>query len=195
MFTGIVERLGVVLKGPKKAGGSVGVLEIELPLAWKEIKIGSSIALNGACLTVVKKTGKRLSFNVISETKARTILGRLRPGQRVNLERAMKMGGRFEGHVVLGHVDGVGKILKIINQKGQTSFLIAYPKGLKTTLVEKGSVAINGVSMTLGKVLKKSFWVHCIPHTLRQTHFGGLKTGDAVNLEGDILAKFSRLSR
>ncbi len=194
MFTGIVECLGVVRKSLKK-NENVGVLGIEAPSAWKDIKIGSSVAVNGACLTVVKKKGKRLFFNVIAETRARTVLGRLCPGQTVNLERAMKMGGRFEGHVVLGHVDGIGKVLKITKQKGQTSFLVAYPKGLEATLVEKGSVAINGVSMTLGKVSKKSFWIHCIPHTLRQTHFGTLKPGDPVNLEGDILAKLARLSR
>ncbi len=194
MFTGIVECMGIV----RKAGalsGSAGILEIEVPITWKDVKVGSSVAVNGACLTVVKRSGKRFFFNVIRETRSRTVLSRLHPGQAVNLERAMKIGARFEGHVVLGHVDGVGKVLNIKKEKEQISFLIAYPKSLKTALVEKGSVAINGVSMTLGKVLKNAFWVHCIPHTFRQTRFGSFKTGDRVNLEGDILAKFSRLSR
>lgn len=187
MFTGIVECMGVVRKG---SGETLGV---EVPAPWKDVKIGSSVAVHGVCLTVVRKKGKCLYFNVIGETKARTVLGKLRAGQKVNLERSMKSGGRFEGHVVLGHVDGVGKILKVLNQKDQTSFSIAFPAALKPFLIEKGSAAINGVSMTLGKVGQKSFWVHCIPHTYRRTHFGTLKAGDPVNLEGDILAKFARL--
>lgn len=187
MFTGIVEDMGIVRKA------SPGVLGVEVPAIWKDVKIGSSIAVHGVCLTVVRKKGRRLYFNVIGETKARTVLGKLRPGQKVNLERSMMAGGRFEGHVVLGHVDGVGEVFKIHDQKDQTSFRIGYPKSLRAYLIEKGSVAINGVSMTLGKVDKKFFWIHCIPHTYRRTHFGSLKVGELVNLEGDILAKFARL--
>lgn len=187
MFTGIVERMGVIQKTPS------GTLGVEVPAFWKDVKVGSSVLVHGTCLTVVRKTGRRLYFDVIAETKARTALGKLRPGEKVNLERSMMVGGRFEGHVVLGHVDGVGKVLKILVQKDQTSFLIGYPKPLKAYLVEKGSVAINGVSMTLGKIGKKAFWIHCIPHTYRRTHFGTLKAGDPVNLEGDILAKFAGL--
>ena len=187
MFTGIVECVGIVRKGLSET------LSVEVPAIWKDVKVGSSVAVHGVCLTVVRKTEKRLYFNVIGETKARTVLGKFRAGQKVNLERSMKAGGRFEGHVVLGHVDGVGKIQKVLDQKGQTSFLIGYPPALKRFLVEKGSVAVNGVSMTLGKVGQKAFWVHCIPHTYRRTHFGSLKPGEPVNLEGDILAKFARL--
>lgn len=186
MFTGIVECMGVIRKGPSD------VFVIEVQAIWKDVKVGSSVSVHGVCLTVVRKAGRRLYFNVIGETKARTVLGKLRPGQKVNLERSMKAAGRFEGHVVLGHVDGVGKILKVLDQKDQTSFLIGYPAPLKASLIEKGSVSINGVSMTLGKVGKKGFWIHCIPHTYRRTHFGTLKSGDPVNLEGDILAKFAR---
>ncbi len=187
MFTGIVECMGVVRKGLPETLG------VEVPAIWKDVKVGSSVAVHGVCLTVVRKTGKRFYFNVIRETKARTVLGKLRAGQKVNLERSMKAGGRFEGHVVLGHVDGVGKILRILDQKGQTSFFIGFPSALKPFFVEKGSIAVNGVSMTLGKVGQKAFWIHCIPHTYRRTHFGSLKRGDPVNLEGDILAKFARL--
>lgn len=187
MFTGIVECMGVIRKGPS------GVFVIEVPAIWKDVKVGSSVSVHGVCLTVVRKSGRRLYFNLIGETKARTVLGKLRTGQKVNLERSMKAAGRFEGHVVLGHVDGVGKILKVLDQKDQTSFLIGYPAPLKAYLIEKGSVSINGVSMTLGKVGKKGLWIHCIPHTYRRTHFGTLKAGDPVNLEGDILAKFARL--
>lgn len=187
MFTGIIEALGVVRHFNNDT------LAIEAPSAWKALKIGSSVAVQGVCLTVVKKSGKLLFFDVIGETKARTVLSRILPGQEVNLERAMKMGSRFEGHRVLGHVDGTGRVIETARRGRQISFRIAYPKAMKKFLVEKGSVAVNGVSMTLGKVGSKGFWVHAIPHTLKQSNFGELRTGDDVNLEGDIVAKFASL--
>lgn len=185
MFTGIIEALGTV----KNFDGET--LAIEIPASWKRVQIGSSIAVHGACLTVVKQKGRRLFFNVIGETRARTVLGRLRPGDRVNLERAMRYGDRFEGHMVLGHVDGAGTIARISRSGKQTSFLVRAPKNLRKFLVEKGSVAVNGVSLTLGRVRPAGFWVHLIPHTLEVTQLGRLKMGDNVNLEADILAKLA----
>ena len=187
MFTGLVEALGSVRCFSEET------LAIEVPAAWKNVKIGSSVAVHGACLTVIRRSGCVLFFNVIGETKARSVIGKFRSGQRVNLERAMKWGARFEGHMVLGHVDGVGQIVKMIRSKNQMSFQIAHPKDLKRFFVEKGSVAVNGVSLTLGKVTAKGFWIHIIPHTLEKSDFGNLKLGDDVNLEGDIVAKFSSL--
>lgn len=185
MFTGIIEALGVV----KNFSGHT--LELEIPASWKRVKIGSSVAVQGVCLTVVKKSGRNLFFNVIAETRERTTLARIRSGDRVNLERAMKSSGRFEGHMVLGHVDGTGKVSKVVRGGKQISFFVQAPKNLRKFLVEKGSVAVNGVSLTLGRASPSGFWVHLIPHTLRKTQLGLLAPGDRVNLEADILAKLA----
>lgn len=192
MFTGIIEGLGqvrAISKGPRK---SVSLLEIGTPKNTGSIRIGSSVAVNGVCLTVVRKLKDRLFFHVVTETKRRSNLGFLKVGDRVNLERPLKYNDRIEGHFVLGHVDAMGKIIKIVRQKSQASFLIRFPPKLKIYMIEKGSVSIDGVSLTIGKVEKGVFWVHCIPHTLDLTTFGRLKPQESVNLEADILIKFFR---
>ncbi len=188
MFTGIVEASGVV-KGWKKEPGRAPLLEIRTAVFSRGAKIGGSISVNGACLTVTKKKGASLFFNVIGETKSRTTLGKLRAGDRVCLERPLKWAGRIEGHFVQGHVDGVGRVRRVLKKGHEKSFLISFPIGLKRSLVEKGSVAVDGVSLTIGKTVKGAFWVHCIPHTLKATNFDAYRAGTKVNLEGDILIK------
>ncbi len=185
MFTGIVEAKGVVKKIKP------GTLEIEAGALARGMKIGGSLAVNGACLTVVKKLSGKLSFNVVPETLKRTDLGRLKAGDPVNLERALRFGSRVEGHFVLGHVDGLGKIARIRRIKSGRDFFVAFPKALGRYFFEKGSVTIDGVSLTLGKVSARGFWVHLVPHTLRNTVLGGYRPGTTVNLEADILAKLA----
>lgn len=189
MFTGIIESLGRVRALDQAGRRGAGRLEIEAPKAAGSLKKGSSLSVNGACLTVIEKKGNRLSFNLVEETQRRTALGRLRPGDWVNLERPLTYRRRIEGHFVLGHVDGVGRIVKVINKGNQRSFLIQFPKRLKRYFAEKGSVAVDGVSLTLGKVSGGRFWIHGIPYTLKSTNFRAYKISTAVNIEADILAK------
>lgn|SRR3989338_3826984 len=190
MFTGLVEAKGVAqgMKRQKKTW----ILEIKAPRVSKSLRIGSSLAVNGVCLTVVsKKAGSRIFFNLVAETRKRSNLGNLRPGDPVNLERPLKLGGRFEGHLVLGHVDGVGQVKRILMKAREKSFLIHFPKPLGRYFVEKGSVAVDGVSMTLGKVAGNRFWIHGIPHTLTHTLFNHYRVNAKVNLEVDLLAKLA----
>lgn len=194
MFTGIIEVKGRV-RGWRRAKGAVDILEIEAARVSKNLKIGGSLAVNGACLTVTKKRGTHLFFNLVKETKKRTALQNLKPGDPVNLERPLSFGQRMEGHFVLGHVDGVGEVRKVLSKGGEKSFLISFPHALKPYMVEKGSVAVDGVSLTLGKVKGGSFWIHCIPHTLRHTLFGSYQVGSRVNLEADIIAKLVLTTR
>jgi len=159
---------------------------------WRgSLKAGSSLCVNGVCLTVLKKTGKNIFFNVVNETKKRSTLPFLKAGDQVNLERPLRFQGRLDGHFVLGHVDGVGTIRRIITQGDEKSFLVAFPKPLKLFMVEKGSIAVDGVSLTLGKVARGCFWVHCIPHTLKTTNFKNYRDKTKVNLEADVLAKLA----
>ncbi len=194
MFTGIVEATGRI-RSLKVIRGKTQ-LEVRAPLAVRSgLKIGASVSVSGVCLTAVSKTPASIFFDLADETKKRSTLGRLRRGDRVNLERPLKWNGRLEGHFVLGHVDGVGKIKKALSIKKEKSFLIAYPKRLAPFMIEKGSVTIDGVSLTIGRVTPKDFWVHIIPHTLKTTQFGDFEPGRAVNLEADILIKFFRTIR
>lgn len=191
MFTGIVEGVGIARGIRKDRRYSAPLLEIEAPRLSKGLKIGGSLAVNGVCLTVVKKTKKGLFFNVVRETMRRTTLGSLRPGQKVNLERPLPWRGRVEGHFVLGHVDGVGVLTGAVRKGRERSFQIRFPKPFRRFLVEKGSIAVDGVSFTLGKIRGNHFWIHCIPHTLKQTHFEDLRPASRVNLEIDLLAKMA----
>jgi riboflavin synthase len=191
MFTGIVETLGVV-KGWRRRARCAPLLEIRSAKIARGAKIGGSVSVNGACLTVTKKSDKSLFFNVIGETKARTTLGRLKAGDRVCLERPLRWPARLEGHFVQGHVDGVGQVRRVLSKRSEKSFLISYPRRLDPFFIEKGSVAVDGTSLTVGKVSSGAFWVHCIPHTLRLTNFGRYRAGSRVNLEADILLKSRR---
>jgi riboflavin synthase len=194
MFTGIVETTGCI-RGIRNSKGKTQ-LEIRAPFAIRsDLKIGASVAVSGVCLTAVRKTRGSIFFDLAEETKRRSTLGRLRAGDRVNLERPLKWSGRLEGHFVLGHVDGVGKIKKIVSSPKEKSFLVAYPARLGPFILEKGSIAVDGVSLTIGRVTPRAFRVHLVPHTLKATQFGNFKPGTTVNLETDVLLKFFRTMR
>lgn len=181
MFTGIVEAVAEI---KNRTDGS---LILERPPGFDDIRIGSSICVSGACLSIVKFDETSIGFDVHEETWSRTKLGSLNVGDDVNLERAMKADGRFEGHIVQGHIDGAGEVC------GAGPMLtIKYPTPLKNLIVEKGSIAIDGVSLTICEVDSEKFSVAIIPHTLEFTTLGKLKTGDKVNLEADILGKYAR---
>jgi len=187
VFTGIIEATARVLRVEPKGGGTRVTLEAAVPLP--RLALGESIAIDGACLTVTSFRGRRFTVEVSPETLRRTTLGRVRTGSRVNLERALRLGDRLGGHVVLGHVDGVGRIESITPDRDWMLYRFRAPKDLAPYLVEKGSVAVDGVSLTLFACRGTSFTVALIPHTLRNTTLGTRRPGDAVNLEADILLK------
>lgn len=148
--------------------------------------------MNGVCLSAVSRRGRRVAFDVVSETLRRTTLGALQPGDRVNVERPLRYGSRIEGHCVLGHVDGVGKIDRVRPAGRQKDFRIRFPRRLGRYFFEKGSVAVDGVSLTIGRIEKGAFWIHAIPITLKKTVLGSKKPGDRVHLEADWLVKSLR---
>ncbi len=190
MFTGVVHGLGTVRRLIKSNRGAR--LEVEMPKGFPAVKIGGSVSVNGACLTAAKRAGNRLFFDVVSETMRRTAFGDLVKGSRVNLEPALAWNDRIEGHFVQGHVDGTGRVKRVRREKAGVHIEISYPPSLRPYILEKGSIAVDGVSLTLGKTGGSAFWIHLIPHTLKLTGFGALKAGDRVNLEADILLKFFR---
>lgn len=184
MFTGIIEAIGRVRAVRKTAKGVW--LEVEPP--WR-VPAGASVAVSGVCLTA--RPGKGLAFDVIPETLRRTALGRLRPRARVNLERAMVAGGRLDGHIVQGHVDGVGSVVSKSRKGGEVALGIVAPPELRSQIVPKGSIAVDGVSLTVVDVADGRFSVALIPTTLARTTLGRLRKGDRVNLETDVLAKYA----
>ncbi|MBI4433030.1 MAG: riboflavin synthase [Candidatus Omnitrophica bacterium] len=186
MFTGVVEAQGVVRGLHSKKNGVT--LELLLPSRFR-LALGSSLCVDGVCLTVVQKKRGSTFFDLLRETRRRTHLGRLSRGSKVNLERPLPWGGRLDGHLVSGHVDGRGIILKARSSGREKSFLIRPPKKLLRFIREKGSIAVNGVSLTIGVVRKNQFWVHCVPTTLTRTNLKALKPKASVNLEADLLMK------
>lgn len=188
MFTGIIEEIGTVTAIKKSALESR--LTISAERIFSDLKTGDSVAVNGVCLTASVISGNTFTADVMNETFSRTSLATLSSGSHVNLERAMAADGRFGGHIVAGHVDGTG-IIKDIRKDGNAVWFIigASPEVLKY-IVEKGSVAIDGISLTVAEVTKNNFSVSTIPHTLSQTILAEKKTGDAVNLENDIIGKY-----
>ena len=192
MFNGIIESTGRVSQVRQK-GGKFSLVIVSAGL-FKRLKAGNSVSVSGVCLTATKRNGKKAVFDVVPETLNRTVLGQLRKGDTVNLELPLKWEARVSGHFVLGHVDGVGRIKKTFSKGPQNSFLIEFTRQLRPLITEKGSIAVDGVSLTIGKVVKNSFWVHVIPHTFENTNFKRLEVGSAVNLEGDYLAKLKLTS-
>ena len=192
MFTGIVEETGTV-EQIKPTGKSIA-LTVRANLGGRGLKIGASVAVNGCCLTAVKisprgKT-KLIQFDLLQESLRRTNLQFTRPGSLVNLERALRTGDEFGGHFVTGHVDGLGKITRW-ERAGQDHVLdIAAPADVRRYLVPKGSITVDGISLTVATVLKKSFRIWIIPHTFDVTALRERKVGDAVNLEADLLGKY-----
>ncbi len=187
MFTGIVEQIGSVLEVAEQAEGRRLVLSGQ---GLVELPVGASIAVNGVCLTAVKVEAERLTVEVIPETLKRTNLSEVGPGESVNLERPMRADGRFDGHIVQGHVDGIGVVSAISDDDGGTLMTIEAPAALMSIIVERGSITVDGVSLTVAAMTEGSFSVALIPHTLDFTTLGLRKPGDTVNLENDVIAKY-----
>ena len=188
MFTGIIEEVGTV-KAVKRSGTS-SFIEIQAKKVLEDVHLGDSIAVNGVCLTVTHSDGSVFRADVMNETLSRSSLGSLTAGSPVNLERAMAANGRFGGHIVSGHIDGTGTVSDIRNDGIAVWYTITAPPELLRYIVEKGSIAIDGISLTVAKVTETSFSVSIIPHTAAQTILGTKKTGDIVNLENDIIGKY-----
>jgi riboflavin synthase len=188
VFTGIVETTGEILSVGATDGGVH--LSITAPGVAEGLRVGASISVNGTCLTAVTIAVPAFEVDVVAETLARTNLGGLAAGDRVNLERAMPAGGRFDGHIVQGHVDGIGTISSITSEGSSWRMSIETPRSLLRHVVEKGSIAVDGVSLTVAAVTEIGFEVALIPHTLAETTLGDRAVGDRVNLEVDILAKY-----
>ena len=188
MFTGIVEGLGVVAEAADAGGKRRFTVEAGRVAAG--LAVGDSVAVNGVCLTAVAAAGESFTVEAVDETLARSNLGALRVGSLVNLERPMRADGRFDGHIVQGHVDGVGTVRSITPEGASIRVWIDVPPGLRRYLAEKGSVAVDGVSLTVSGVDATGCEVVLIPHTLEVTLFGRRRPGDAVNLEVDVIAKY-----
>ena len=188
MFTGLIEAIGRVraLEGR----GDASRLILETPLA-RELSLGESLAVNGCCLTVTSKEEGVMSFDLLGETLARTNLGALTPGSRVNLERALRADGRFGGHFVQGHIDTTAKVISSETTAEDLNLRIELPPTGARYFIEKGSIAVNGVSLTVSSLTSDHFGLWIIPHTLQETNLGDLKNGDLVNLEYDMLAKYA----
>ncbi len=189
MFTGIISAVGRVRSVEPVADGRDMRLVIEQ--AWDEPPaLGASIACSGCCLTAVALGPDWFAVDASAETLAHTVLGQWRPGTRVNLERALRMGDELGGHLVSGHVDGVGEVLSRAPENGSTRFRVRVPAALTRFIAPKGSVALNGISLTVNEVERDVFGVNIIPHTLGHTDLGALHPGSAVNVEIDTLARY-----
>jgi len=190
MFTGIVEGIGTVTSVSKSKNGAEIIIRVRLGKLGRGLKKGGSVSINGACLTATKLFRGEAEFEMVSETIRRTNLGQTKPGETVNIERSLKVGDRLEGHFVLGHVDGSGIIEDIQKMPSETTMWIRLDKRLTRSLVPKGSIAIDGVSLTLVGVEGDRVSISLIPHTLKTTTLGMKHRGDRVNIETDILAKY-----
>ena len=190
LFTGIVECVAeVVAIEPRGAGAR---LLVAAPAIAAEARVGDSVAVNGACLTVSEAAGDRVAFEAVRETLERTALGDLAAGSRVNLERALRADGRLDGHIVQGHVDETGRVRELRAGPNDMRLLVAARRSFTDWLVEKGSVAVDGVALTVVGVGEDGFDVALIPHTLAVTTLGALAPGARVNLEADVLGKYVR---
>lgn len=188
MFTGIVEEMGKIVRVEKGAKSSR--LTVSGDKIFSDLKLGDSVATNGVCLTVTSFSKGIFTADVMNETLKRSNLGELRQGSMVNLERAMIANGRFGGHIVSGHIDGTGVITKIEQDDIAVWYTIRADRKIMKYIIEKGSVAIDGISLTIAKVTDNDFSVSLIPHTAKETVLGYKKTGDTVNLENDVVGKY-----
>jgi riboflavin synthase len=189
MFTGIIEELGTVRALEK--GGVITRIRVLSPVIAGDTRLGQSVSVNGVCLTVVEKGKDLLSFEVMRETCKRTNLGALKPGEKVNLERALKADARLDGHFVTGHIDGTGRIAKRYKRDGDTVFEIEAGTEILRQMALKGSVALDGISLTVSGLKPGSFCVGLIPYTLQNTTLTLKRVGYKVNIECDILAKYA----
>ena len=191
MFTGIIEGIGTVKKINKNTKNRSAIqMIVDLGKHARGLKIGQSVALNGVCLSVTKISNGKCNFEMIDETVKKTDLGNLKIGSKVNIERSIKAGERMEGHFVLGHIDSVVVIKKIEKKPKEIKVWFELPKKLEKFVVQKGSIALDGISLTVVDVIKNQFSVCLIPHTVRVTNFHTKKIGDKVNIETDILGKY-----
>ena len=188
MFTGLVEETGIlqhVQRGAKSA-----VLTIRASVVLEGLRVGDSIAVNGVCLTATACDKSSFTADVMHETLNRSSLGKLAPGSRVNLERAMRADGRFGGHMVAGHVDGTGTVRSVRKDDNAVWYTIAAEPKVLRYIVEKGSIAVDGISLTVAQVTARDFSVSVIPHTAAVTTLSDRRPGDTVNLENDIVGKY-----
>ncbi|BDH83699.1 riboflavin synthase [Lactococcus lactis] len=188
MFTGIIEEIGEVSRLQKREKSFK--ISIRASLILEDMKLGDSISTNGLCLTISEFNQKEFTADIMPESLNRSNFGTLNVGAKVNLERAMSLNGRFGGHIVSGHIDGVGQILEVKKEENAIWFEIKTSLNLMRYIVEKGSITIDGNSLTVAQVKSKSFSVSIIPHTLKETIMSDKKVGDTVNLENDILGKY-----
>lgn len=188
MFTGIIEEVGT-LKSIQRKNNAIGLI-ISAYEILKDIKLGDSIAVNGICLTVTSFTDTDFSVDVMQETLSRTSLSSLKVGGKVNLERAMPMGGRFGGHIVTGHIDGTGTITQIQKDSIAVWYTIKTTPSIMKYIIEKGSISIDGISLTVAKVSQDEFSVSIIPHTIVNTILSSKKVNEIVNLENDCIGKY-----
>lgn len=184
MFTGIIEETGKIISV------GAGRIAVQAKKVLHGTQIGDSIAVNGVCLTVTTMTSSEFTADVMPETLSRTNLGSLGKGNSVNLERAMAADGRFGGHIVSGHIDGTGTVSKLEKDGNAVWVYISAPSNILNLIIEKGSIAIDGISLTVAKVNDKEFAVSVIPHTGEETTLLGKKAGDVVNLENDVIGKY-----
>ncbi|MBA4312195.1 MAG: riboflavin synthase [Chlorobiaceae bacterium] len=189
MFTGIVEEIGNIKSIEKKGKGLI--IELYAPLSNSEIKVNDSVAVNGVCQTVIKRSKSSFTVEAVEETLKKTTFGQLNKGDRVNIELPLKANGRFGGHIVLGHVDTVGDIIKIDKRTNSIIYQVKFPPEFKLYVVPVGSIAIDGISLTIAEVKQNTLSVSIIPHTLANTIIKSYKVGTKVNLEFDILGKYA----
>ncbi len=188
MFTGIIEEIGTIQT--VRRGAASSVLTITGDVIFSDLKLGDSVCVNGVCLTAAWIDGKTFTADVMHETLSRSNLGGLRAGSRVNLERAMAADGRFGGHIVSGHIDGIGTVRALERDDNAIWYTIAAPRSIMRYIVEKGSIAIDGISLTVAAVTDDAFRVSIIPHTAGATVLSDRRPGDTVNLENDIVGKY-----
>ena len=184
MFTGLIKATAKVIERTKNS------FIIERPSSFTDLHTGSSISVSGACLTVSQLAADSLTFDVVSETWNRTTLGLLKAGDRVNLERALPANGRFEGHLVQGHIEGVGEVTQAPASGNQWQLAVALPVDLARVVVPKGSIAFDGVSLTVANVTAEQVTVALVPHTLKETTLGSLRVGDFMNVETDLIGRY-----
>jgi riboflavin synthase len=188
MFTGLIEQLGRVERVGARTGGTRLAIRSGLPVA--SMKDGESVAVDGVCLTVARRKGSVFEADAIPETLARSTLGTLRAGDQVHLERALAVGDRLGGHLVQGHVDAVARVRSLRERSGDVRLEVALPRALAGLVAMKGSIAIQGVSLTIAGVTRAAFTVALIPETLERTLLGRLQAGSAVNVEVDLIARY-----
>lgn len=188
MFTGIIQDIGRVQRVERRSGGLLLTIETRLDLG--PTRMGESIAVDGACLTVIQKAMGSFSVEIGKETLERTTFSQVREGQGVNLEMALRMTDSFSGHFVTGHVDGVGKIIGVVSEGNSWRYRFRAPGGIARYLIEKGSIAVDGISLTVAECQGSEFSVSVLPYTADRTTLGRKKAGDPVNLEADMIAKY-----